>query len=143
MCRRSEDGGGVGAPEAHLIPPTQLNSSQIILNTQEVNRRSERTKTASSTSRKATTFWEAGGAELTWGNYSCGYGSGEGACLWRLLQSSISTKSKSATVGNVSGLELLRWRSKAESQESQHGLRFPWVTRRMSGAILLKGSQAQ
>lgn len=47
-----------GGPELVFAPRTQLDTYQILLNTQEISQRSERTKLQAYKSRKVTTLWK-------------------------------------------------------------------------------------
>lgn len=51
-----EDGGRAGGPEAHLIPQIQLDNSQIILHTPEINLKTSRTNFTTNGREEATSM---------------------------------------------------------------------------------------
>lgn len=74
-----EDGGGVGGPQAHLVPGIQLDNCQIILNAPEIDLKTHKTNSTTK-GRKDATAEKAGSVELCFGRDG-GCDSGEGAAV--------------------------------------------------------------
>ena len=68
LCKQWEQGGGgVGGLQVHLAPQTQLDNYQIILNTPEINMKTDRTNSTTTGSGEEATSKKVGSMNTPFG----------------------------------------------------------------------------